>query len=131
MKEDNALEILIVDDEEIIREILKDFIDFIGHHATCVDNGLDGLKAVEESEYDMAFVDIKMPGMDGIDFLHNLKKTELKSNLPVFIMTGHGSDEIRGQAITAGASGFLCKPFGLTEIQQITDKIINTMDRNQ
>ncbi len=125
------MKILIVDDEEIIRETLNDFIDFMGYHATGVDNGLDGLKAVETSEYDLAFVDIKMPGMDGIDFLHHLRKTKLTGSLPVFIMTGHGSDEIRDQAITAGASGFLCKPFGLTEIQRITDKIINTMDKNQ
>ncbi len=130
MKKNNVLNILIVDDEEIIREILNDFIDFIGHHATCVDNGLDGLKAVETSEYDLAFVDIKMPGMDGIYFLHNLKNTKLTHSLPVFIMTGHGLDEIRNQALTAGASGFLCKPFGLNEIKQITDKIINTMEKN-
>lgn len=126
MKKINALKVLIVDDEEIIREILNDFFDYLGHTATAVDNGLEGLKAIETSDYDVAFVDIRMPGIDGIEFLQRLKKINTAKQIPVFIMTGHGDDATRDEAMAAGASGFLCKPFGITEIQSITNPIIES-----
>ena len=103
----------------------------MGHNATGVDKGLDGLKAVETSNYDLAFVDIKMPGIDGIDFLRRLKKITGPNPIPVFIMTGHGADDARDEAMTAGASGFLCKPFGYDEIQRITDEIIESMEKDK
>jgi len=120
------LRILIIDDEEIICNTLNDIFDFMGHTATCVDNGFYGLKEIENSDYDAAFVDIKMPGMDGIDFLQRMKEMSTAKPVPVFIMTGHGDENTRDEAIIAGASGFLCKPFGYTELQEITDKIMES-----
>ncbi len=121
MDKTTALKILIVDDEEIVRNTLHDFLEYFGHITKGVENGLQGLKALEASEFDAAFVDIKMPGMDGIAFLTRLN--EIKKNIPVIIMSGHGSEKSHEQAISAGAIGFLYKPFGLAEIQGVIDKI--------
>ncbi len=122
------MKILIIDDEEIIRDTLRDFFDFLGYMSQDVDNGLDGLKALEESKYDAAFVDIRMSGIDGIDFLRRLKQIKMSKPVPVFIMTGHGDDDTRNEAMEAGASGFLCKPFGLAEIREIINRIIESSE---
>ncbi len=121
MDKRTVLKILLVDDEEIVRNTLHDFLEYLGHIATGVENGIQGLKAIETSDYDAAFVDIKMPVMDGLTFLTRLN--EVKKNIPVVIMTGHGSDQTHDQAISAGAIGFLYKPFGLTEIQDTIAEI--------
>ena len=131
MKKINALKVLIVDDEEIIRETLNDFFDYLGHTAIAVDNGLEGLKAIETSDYHVAFVDIRMPGIDGIEFLQRLEKINMAKQIPVFIMTGHGDDATRDEAMAAGASGFLCKPFGIPEIQSIMNQIIESMRKEE
>ena len=69
------MEILIIDDEEIIRDTLHDFFEFMGHMTTCIDNGLEGLQEIRNHNYDAAFVDIRMPGINGIDFLNRMKAT--------------------------------------------------------
>ena len=69
----NGLNVLIVDDEEIVRHTLHGFVDFLGHHADCVENGPSGLKALESGDYHAAIVDIRMPGLDGNHFFASSK----------------------------------------------------------
>ncbi len=123
------MEILIIDDEEIIRDTLHDFFEFMGHMTTCIDNGLEGLQEIRNHNYDAAFVDIRMPGINGIDFLNRMKATNTAKSVPVFIMTGHGDEETRCEAMSSGASGFLCKPFGYNEIKKIVDGITKSAEK--
>ena len=115
------LKILVVDDEEIVRHTLEEFLNYLGHHADGVEDGLLGLRALEDGHYDAAIVDIRMPGLDGISFLSRSRK--IWPDLPIIIVTGHGSDETREEAMQAGAFAFLAKPFRFDEIKELMTNI--------
>ena len=115
------LKILVVDDEEIVRHTLEEFFKYLGHHAVGVEDGLSGLRALENGRYDAAIVDIRMPGLDGISFLS--RSRTMWPDLPIIIVTGHGSDETREEAMQAGAFAFLAKPFRFDEIKDLMTKI--------
>jgi len=117
----NALRILIADDEEIVRYTLDMLLNHLGHRRHCVADGLSALKALEDGDYDVAIVDIRMPGLDGIGFLNRAK--EIRPGMPVVIASGYASDETREDVLKAGASAFLPKPFRLKEIQVLLKKI--------
>ena len=79
-----------------------------------------GLRALECGCYDVALVDIRMPGLNGMDFLRRSK--EIRPDMPVIIITGHGSDNTRKEALAAGAFGFLQKPFRFSDIRELMDR---------
>ena len=122
MPETRMLKILIVDDEPIVRDVMADFLDILNHGADGVENGLSGLRKLKEGHYDAVFTDIRMPGIDGIEFLKQAKA--LHPTLPIIVITGHGSEETEKEAMDAGASGFINKPVGFLDIQQILEKIL-------
>ena len=115
--------ILVVDDEEVVRFTLQSFLNHLGHPVEVAEEGISGLKAVENGDYGAVFVDIRMPGMDGIHLLHEARK--IRPHLPVIMISGHGSDETQREAMEAGAFGFLNKPFRFDEIRTLLNKIEN------
>lgn len=121
MKQTGSLKILIVDDEEIVRLTLSAMIDHIGHTAECVNDGLAGKQTLKNNKYDAAFVDMRMPGLDGMSLL-KWSRQKL-SDLPIIIMSGHGAEDSRAEALHSGAFAFLSKPFSLVGIKGLIDKI--------
>lgn len=116
-----AFKILVVDDEEIVRHTLKAILNRLGYHVEGVEDGLTGLRVIETGDYHAAFVDIRMPGLDGISLLRQVKK--IRPNISIIIISGHGSDETRKEAMQAGAFAFLHKPFRFKDIQELMKKI--------
>jgi DNA-binding NtrC family response regulator len=116
-----SLKILVVDDEEIVRDTLKQLLDFLGCQVDCAENGNSGLQALEDRCYDVALVDIRMPNLNGMGFLRRSK--EIRPNMPVIIITGHGSDSTRTEALAAGAFSFLQKPFRFSDIKELMDRV--------
>lgn len=118
----NALRILVVDDEDIVRYTIEAMLNHLGHHANSVGDGLTGLQELEKDNYDAAIVDIRMPGIDGVRFLSLTR--EMRPGLPVIVVSGHASPEIMEEALLAGAFAFLSKPFRLDDIEALMKKII-------
>jgi DNA-binding NtrC family response regulator len=116
------MRILIIDDEPIVREVMVDFFDILGHKADGSENGLSGLEKLKNNQYDAVFTDIRMPGIDGIGFLRQAKA--LHPSMPVIVITGHGSEEVEKEAMDAGASGFINKPIGFSDIRKILEKLL-------
>jgi DNA-binding NtrC family response regulator len=123
MKSNKALKILIVDDEAIVRETLTAIINRLGPMTEWVSDGRKGQENIKMKAYDAAFVDMRMPGLDGISFLKWLQEEQM--DIPVIIMTGHGDEEARADALSSGAFAFLNKPFSLVEIKQLVKAIAN------
>jgi two-component system nitrogen regulation response regulator NtrX len=117
-----ALKILIVDDEEIVRYTLGEILQMIGHSPDHQEDGQAGLHAIQNTTYDVAFIDIRMPGMGGIDLLQ--QALAVQPHLSIIVMSGHGDAETRQEAIQAGAFSFLYKPFRLKEIIDIIESVI-------
>lgn len=100
--------ILIIDDEEVIRDVFKRFLSMQGYEFYSASNGVDGLKLIKEVDPDLVFLDLKMPGMDGFEVLK--KSKDINKNLPVIILTGHGDLGAAIQTVKLGAYDFMQKP---------------------
>ena len=116
-----SLKVLVVDDEEIVRHTLKALLNHQGYQVDCAEDGNSGLRALEHGRYDLVFVDLRMPGLDGMGFLSRSK--EIRPHIPVIIITGHGSNDARKEALAAGAFGFLPKPFRFSDIRELVGRI--------
>lgn len=120
MKE--SLHVLLVDDEEVVHQTLCDYLQDLGHVVEGAREGLTALKILKENYFDLALVDIRMPGIDGMSLLEKIP--EIRPEMPVVIITGHGSMESAIQALRLGAADFLTKPIKLLELDAVLEKCI-------
>ncbi|MBN2374369.1 sigma-54-dependent Fis family transcriptional regulator [bacterium] len=124
-----SLRILLVDDEEIVHKTLAPYLRDLGH---CVDNASEGsaaLELIKANEYDIALVDIRMPGIDGISLLPKIE--EIRKELSTVIITAHGSMDIVIQALRMGAADFLTKPVKLVELDAVLEKAVRIRSLRQ
>ena len=106
--------ILIVDDEEIIRSLFTETLEELGHRVITASNGFEGLEQVKRQDFDLVFLDLKMPGMVGDDFIGRLKA--IKPRLPVTIITGYPDSGMMKRALAHGPFGVMNKPFAESDI---------------
>jgi DNA-binding NtrC family response regulator len=106
--------ILIIDDERGIRNSMKEILEFEKHTADVAENGMLGLEKIETTHFDLVFCDIKMEGMDGMEVLKKLHAEH--SDIPVVMISGHGTIDIAVEAIKMGAYDFIAKPLDLNRI---------------
>ncbi len=112
--------ILVVEDEAKLRRLLELQLADEGFRARSVDNAEAGLQLVGKEPFDLVVSDYKLPGMTGVEFLHALKR--VNANLPVIIMTAYGTVEAAVEAMKAGASDYVLKPFSLAELVLVIRK---------
>lgn len=112
--------ILIVDDEAGIRESLSGILEDEGYSIVTASSGEEAVAAVREHLPDIVFLDVWLPGMDGIETL--LKIKEWDSNIPIIMISGHGNIEIAVKAIKLGAYDFLEKPLSLDRVLIVTER---------
>ena len=110
--------ILLVDDEVVFTDNMSKLLDNRGYHVKAVNNGESAISALEKEDFDVVVLDLKMPGMDGITTLKELKKLGLFTE--TLILTGHGSIDTALKAVRLGAYDYLTKP---CEIDELVEKI--------
>ena len=115
--------VLIVDDESTIIDSLEGILSDDGFEVMHAYNGYEALKKIETESPDIVLLDIWMPGMDGIDTLKEIKK--ISPNLPVVMITGHGSIESAVDATKSGAFDFLEKPLSIDKIMVAINNALN------
>jgi two-component system response regulator PilR (NtrC family) len=118
--------VLVVDDEEIMREILETLLTREGYHVRLVSSGEEGLELARTHTFDAAVVDVMMPGMDGIATLQELRK--LDDDLPVLMITAFASVETAISAMKLGAFDYITKPFKNDEVLVV---VRNAVERRQ
>lgn len=118
------MNVLIIDDERAIRRALKEILEFEEIQVKEAENGKEGLQMIIENNFDLVFCDIKMPFMDGIEVLGELRKNGI--DVPVVMISGHGNIETAVNAIKDGAFDFIEKPLDLNRILVI---LRNVKDR--
>lgn len=106
--------ILIVDDEEELRLLLKEILEIGGYDSLEAADGFSAVRIAQEQHLDVAILDLNMPGMDGIETLREIKW--IRPRLPVVILTGYGDIPAAVTAIKLGACNFLTKPFQFSHL---------------
>jgi two-component system, NtrC family, nitrogen regulation response regulator NtrX len=106
--------ILIVDDEKNIRDSLKMILEYEGYESLYAENGKRALELIDEEPLGLVLLDIKMPGMDGLEVLDQIRKRD--EDLPVIMISGHGTIETAVEATRKGAYDFLQKPLDREKI---------------
>src|SRR5258706_2498566 len=104
--------ILVIDDESAIRDSLRMTLEYAGYEFTGAATGQEGLALAERENPDLVLLDIKMPGMDGMDVLTRLRS--MNETTPVVMISGHGTTSTAVTAIKRGASDFLDKAVSRT-----------------
>ena len=115
--------ILIVDDQPGIRQLLSEILKEEGYAIHNAINGMEGINKFEEIKPDVILLDMKMPGMDGIEVLDEIKK--LSSDAKVIVMTAYGELEPINHARRLGAYGYVSKPFDVVNLCQIIKTVVN------
>ena len=103
------IKVLVVDDEAIIRESLRDWLSDVGHQVLTAENGSKALEIIEKEKPGVAIVDLVMPGMDGIELLKKVR--EISPSIEVIIITAYGSIPTAITAMREGAYDYIEKPF--------------------
>src|SRR5438876_1814772 len=117
-----APKILVVDDEESIQMLLKEALTTWGYHVTCVGTGVKALDAMQAQLFDAALVDIRMPEMDGLTFLREVKRQD--ESIEVVIMTGYPTVSTAVEALKQGASDYLPKPLIMDELRHLMTRLM-------
>jgi len=111
------MNILLIDDEEDVRTSLSRFLNKLGYSVKCASNGASGLREFHLNEYDLVITDLRMPEVDGIEFLKRVKKIE-KSPVDVFVITGHGDKDNAVKSLKYGATDYFEKPLDIRKLAE-------------
>ena len=117
--------ILVIDDEPAIRRILREILEHEKYNVDDAASAVDALPMVKENEYDAILCDIKMPQMDGIEFLEEAKKI---TDAPIIMISGHGTIDTAVEAIKKGAFDYIAKP---PELNRLLITLRNALDKSK
>ena len=117
--------ILIIDDEKAIRKTLNEILGYEGYKIDEAADGEEGLRKFKENNYDLVLCDIKMPKLDGIEFLERAK--EINPETPIIIISGHGNIETAVEAVKKGAFDYISKP---PDLNRMLITLRNAMEKN-
>jgi len=115
-----AKKVLIVDDEHNILDLVQRALNAAGFDVITADSALDGLLALQDNPVSMIITDVKMPGMNGLDLMKQVR--EINPDIPIAVITGFGTEEMATAAMDHGAFYFINKPFNVESIQEVARK---------
>lgn len=110
-----AQSILVVDDEQAIRDILAEALDHLGHRVETARDGVEAVEKIEEGDFSIVITDMMMPRMDGMELIKTLVK--MRRGIDIIAITGHTMSYQYTDVIAAGAADFIAKPFTINELE--------------
>lgn len=111
------MKILLVDDEGELIHTLAERLSLRGHEVDALTDGSDALDRIERTSYDVAVIDVKMPGLSGLAMLKIIKRDH--SDMPIILLTGHGSVEDGKEGMKEGAFDYLIKPVNIDDLVDV------------
>ncbi len=107
------MKILIVDDEKMIRNVLREYVEFEGNEAYEAEDGLQAVRMCKENDYDLILMDVMMPGLDGFSAVKEIRKTK---DIPVIMLSARGEEYDKLFGFEVGADDYVTKPFSPKEV---------------
>jgi len=109
-----AVKVLVVDDEKSVRDLLQSFLQGTGYQAITASNGEEAIELARSESPNAILLDVKMPGINGVETCRRLRAEEQTRYIPVIMVTAFGTTET--EATNAGADDLINKPFNLTDL---------------
>jgi two-component system, chemotaxis family, chemotaxis protein CheY len=116
--------ILIVDDSASIRQAVKIALSGHGHYVSEAANGQEGVAKASVARFDLIITDLNMPVMDGLTMIRTIRANPSYAGVPIVFLTTESDPGIKGQAKTAGATGWITKPFDADQLCRIVNKVL-------
>ena len=123
----NKLQVLVIDDDAVVGRSFDRVLSDKGYEVSTALSGEEALETINETNFDVVFTDIKMPGMDGLEVTERIKARCPWT--PVVVITGYGTEDNEAKASVLGASGFVRKPLTPEIIESITLKAVNDAEK--
>lgn len=118
--------ILVVDDEARMRRILEIMLRKVGHEVLSAGNGVEALTLFKRETIDLVITDLRMPEMDGLELLRRIR--EVDADLPVIVITAHGTIDTAVTAMKNGASDYIQRPFDIDVLELAVTRVLNAKD---
>jgi CheY-like chemotaxis protein len=118
--------VLVADDEEDIKVVLRMFLEAVGYEVITAFDGLDALEQIKSTKPDVVLMDIMMPVIDGIEVVRQMKATPGIRDIPVVMLTAAAQSDMVERAIQAGAADYIVKPFEPEAVQRAIEKVLGT-----
>src|SRR5512136_776721 len=115
--------VLIVDDEKNIRLTLSQALEILEVETDTAADGEEALAKLKEKEFGLILLDLKMPGMDGMEVLRRIR--EIRPDIRIIILTAYGTVESAVEAMKLGAADFIQKPFAAEEIRELVSRVLD------
>ena len=122
MRGNHILRILIIEDDEEMRSLLKDSLEEEGFETDSVSNGSDAFRKLVKEPFNLILTDVRMPGLTGLDILPGIKK--LQPEVPVIVITAFGSEEVYRRSIERGAAVYLEKPIRTNKLKTLIHEMV-------
>ena len=116
--------ILAVDDSASIRQTVTITLELAGHKVDQATNGKEGLTKAEASSFDLIITDLNMPNMDGLMMIRELRKNPAHAGVPILFLTTESDAGVKQQAKSAGATGWVTKPFSPEQLTKVVEKVL-------
>ena len=121
--------ILIIEDDEEMKSLLKDFLVDEGYEADSAHNGSEALLKMAKEPFDLVITDIRMPGLTGFDILLAIKKLGL--GMPVIVITAFGGEEVYRRSMVRGADGYLEKPIHFPKLKGLIHELVSSKEKKE
>ena len=120
--------ILIVDDEQLVRDLLDRVLRRSGHEVVATSTADEAIVLLAQSAFDLLVTDVVMPGMDGFDLLRRVKNAH--PDIRVIVLTGHAREQIISDFLLHGADDYLAKPFQVHELIGAVDRVLGAPSKS-
>jgi CheY-like chemotaxis protein len=120
-----TMNVLFIEDDPMNRRVVADMLDVAGAAMTEAESAEIGLQLIEENDFDMALVDLRMPGMDGITAIERIRaRADAKAKLPIIVVTADTAIDLRERCLAAGANEVLFKPVAMDALFEAMGRIL-------
>ncbi len=119
------MNVLFIEDDAMNRRVVKDMLDVAGATMTGAEDAEQGLVLIEERDFDVALVDLRMPGMDGLSAIRHIRaRNDAKAGIPIIVVTADTAADLRDRCLEAGADEVLFKPVAMDSLFEAIGRLM-------
>lgn len=119
------MNVIFIEDDAMNRRVVKDMLDVAGATMTGAEDAEQGLALIEDHDFDVALVDLRMPGMDGLSAIRHIRaRGDAKAALPIIVVTADTAADLRDRCLQAGADEVLFKPVAMDSLFEAIGRLM-------